>query len=103
MTRGWLVVILVGAATAALKATGPVLLGGRPVPPRLRPVLQLMAPAVFAALLVTQVFASGQRLTVDARLAGLVVAAVAAYWRAPAVAVLAAAAAATAAVRGFLR
>src|SRR5207249_4743784 len=67
MTRPWLVVVLVGAATMAIKAAGPVLLGGREPPARLLPVLRLLAPALFAALVVSQAFAGGRTLTLDAR------------------------------------
>ncbi len=99
MTRGWLVVVLVGASTVAIKAAGPILLGGRALPPKILPVLRLLAPALFAALVVSQAFARGRELTVDARVGGLVVAAVGAYLRAPALAVLVGAAAVTAALR----
>lgn len=99
MTRGWLVVLLVGAATAAIKAAGPALLGGRPIPGALVPVFSLLAPPLFAALVATQTFASGHRLTVDARLLGLAIALAAAFLRAPAIVVIVCAAAATAALR----
>src|SRR5207245_1873135 len=46
----WLVVIAVGAATVAIKATGPLLLAGRELPPRLLGVVELLAPALLAAL-----------------------------------------------------
>jgi len=103
MTRGWLVVILAGAATLAIKAAGPLLLGGRALPPRLLAVLRLLAPALFAALVVTQGFARGRGVTVDARAGGLLVAAAGAWLRAPAIAVLVGAAAVTAALRFFLQ
>jgi branched-subunit amino acid transport protein len=103
MTAGWLVVILVGTSSVAIKAAGPLLLGGRPVPPTIVPVLRLLAPAVFGALIVTQTFARGRELTVDARLAGLLAAAIGAYLRAPTFAVVAGAAAITASVRYFVR
>ena len=99
MTAGWLVVILVGASSVAIKAAGPLLLGGRPVPATIVPVLRLLAPAVFGALVVTQAFARGRELTVDARLGGLLVAAIGAYLGAPTFAVVAFAAAVTAALR----
>ena len=75
MTEPWLMVILVGAATAAIKASGPVILGGRRMPTAVVPVLSLLAPSLFGALVATQTFAAGQRLAVDERLAGLIVAA----------------------------
>jgi branched-subunit amino acid transport protein len=97
----WLVVILTGAATALLKATGPVLLGGRELPPRVIGVVELLAPAVLAALVVTQVFADKRELVVDSRLVGLAAGAAAVAARAPLIAVVVAAAAATAIVRAL--
>jgi branched-subunit amino acid transport protein len=100
-TVTWLVVALVGAATVALKAAGPVLLGGRPLPRRLAAVVELLAPALLAALVVTQTFASGRSLVLDERLVGMAVAAVALWRRAPVLVVIVAAAAATALVRAL--
>ena len=59
MTAGWLVVILVGASSIAIKGAGPLLMGGRAVPPGIVPVFKLLAPALFGALVVTQAFARG--------------------------------------------
>ena len=103
MRTDWLVVILVGLGTAALKAAGPVLLGGRPLPPRVQAVVAMLAPALLAALVATAALTSGQRLVVDARAVGVVVAALAIWRRAPVllVVVLAAAAAALARLMGF--
>jgi protein-S-isoprenylcysteine O-methyltransferase Ste14 len=61
MTEVWLVVALVGVGTVAIKAAGPVLLGGRPLPPRLAGVIDLLAPALFGALIAVQTFATGSR------------------------------------------
>jgi branched chain amino acid efflux pump len=95
----WLVVAFSGAATILLKATGPVLLGGRDLPPRLVDVVELLAPAVLAALVVTQVFADERDLVLDSRLVGLVAGAVTVVARAPLIVTVVAAAAATALVR----
>ena len=67
MTTGWLVVLLVGAATIAIKATGPLLLGGRELPERLLGVVSLLAPALLAALVATLTLESGKALVIDAR------------------------------------
>ena len=53
-------VLLIGACaviTAAIKAAGPVALGGRDLPVAFRSVIALFAPALFAALIVTQALA----------------------------------------------
>ncbi len=92
-------VAVVGVVTIAFRAVGPVALGGRSLPPRLLSVVELLAPSLLAALVVTQVFASEQKLVLDARAAGLAAAAVALVLRAPILVVIVAAAAATATVR----
>lgn len=99
MSTGWLVTIGLGAATVAIKALGPVLLGERRLPPRVLSGLRLLAPALLAALVVTQVFASGNDLIVDARAAGLLVAVAALVLRAPTLVVIGSAAVTTALVR----
>jgi branched chain amino acid efflux pump len=99
MTSSWLVVILAGVATLLIKGVGPVFLGGRTLPPRLLPVLELLAPALFGALIVTQVFVTGRDLALDARAAGLLAAVIAARLRARPILVLLSAAVVTAIVR----
>jgi hypothetical protein len=97
----WIVVAAVGAATLAIKAAGPVLLGGRPLPPRVLSMVRLLAPAVLAALVVTQTVVAGDRLVLDARLVGVAVALMALILRAPLLLVVVLAAASTAAVRAL--
>jgi branched-subunit amino acid transport protein len=97
----WLAVIVVGVATVVLKATGPVLLGGRELPPRVNALVVLLAPAVLAALVVTQVVGGDRELVFDARLVGLGAAVAAIVLRAPLLVVVVAAAAATAAARAL--
>jgi len=74
--------LVLGAAviTAAIKAAGPVALGGRELPERFNGFIALLAPALFTALIVTQVLADGKELGVGADTAGLAVAGVA-LWR----------------------
>lgn len=101
MSTAWLVVVLVGSATAALKAAGPVLLGGRPLPARLTGVVELLAPAVLSALVVTQALGDGQPLVPDDRLIGLAAAGVALWRRMPVLLVIVIAAGSTALVRAL--
>ena len=101
MSDVWLTVLVVGAATVAIRATGPVLLGGRGLPPRLGGVVELLAPAVLAALVVTQLVGGEREIVLDARLVGLAAALAALALRAPLVAVVAAAAVATALARAL--
>jgi hypothetical protein len=86
-------------ATIAIKATGPVLLAGRDLPPRLLGVVELLAPALLAALVVTQAIAGDRRYVVDARLLGLAAAAISIRLRAPLLLTVVVAAAVTAIAR----
>jgi uncharacterized membrane protein len=99
MSESWAIVLAVGIGTMAIKAAGPVLLGGRPLPVRVQRVVALLAPALLAALVATTAFASGNDLVLDARAVGLGVAAVLIALRAPILGVVIAAAAAAALVR----
>ena len=101
MSATWTTVVVVGVATIALKAVGPMLLGGRPLAPAVASVLEVLAPALLAALVVTQVFGGGTGLVLDERLVGLAAAAVALILRAPVLAVVVVAAVATALARAF--
>jgi branched-subunit amino acid transport protein len=101
MSEVWLVVLLVGAATIALKAVGPVVLGGRSLPLRLAAPIELLAPAVLAALVVTQLVGGDRELVLDERLAGIAAAALALALRAPLLAVVVVAAAVTALTRAL--
>lgn len=99
MSDAWLIVALVSAATIVLKGAGPVLLGGRTAPAPLLRVLGLLAPALLAALVVTNTFAGDRRLVLDARAAGVAVAGVAVWRRAPVLLTIVLAALTTALVR----
>ena len=101
MSSIWVVVAVVGAATVIFKSAGPVLLGGRDLPLRVRFVVALLAPALLAALVVTQAVGGDRRLVFDARLLGLAGAAVAIRLRAPILLVVVLAAVLTAAARAL--
>jgi branched-subunit amino acid transport protein len=83
LTEFWIVVAVVGVATVLFKAAGPVLLGRRPLPPRGQSVVDLLAPVMLTALVVTQTFGGDGEVTVDARLPGVAAAAVAISRRVP--------------------
>lgn len=98
-----MIVLAVGVGTIAIKAAGPVLLGGRPLPQRVQRVVAMLAPALLAALVATAALASGQQLVLDARVIGLGAAAVTLLMRAPilVVVVIAAVAASVARLAGI--
>jgi branched-subunit amino acid transport protein len=99
MSATWVVVALVGVATIAFKAAGPVLVGRRALPPNVQSVVDLLAPVMLIALVVTQTFGGDEEITVDARVIGVGAAVVAIRMRAPVIVTMAVAAAVTAAVR----
>lgn len=99
MSAAWTAVLVVGLATVAIKAAGPVLAGGRELPDGSARVLDLLAPAVLAALVATQAFASDKALVLDERAAGLLAAGVAILLRAPLLVVILVAAVTAAALR----
>jgi branched-subunit amino acid transport protein len=99
MSAQWAAVIAVGAGTVLLKAVGPVAVSGRRLPDRVTQLLDLVAPAILAALVVTETFASGRSLVFDARLAGVGAGIVAVALRAPLWTVVLVGALATALVR----
>lgn len=69
--------------TYLLKAVGPVVVGGRPLPPRVDHLLALLPPALLAALVAVQTVGGDGGIVLDARVAGVAVAAVAVWRRAP--------------------
>jgi branched chain amino acid efflux pump len=101
MSDVWIAVVVVGVATILLKSLGPVLLGGKPLPQHLTGVVGLLAPALLAALVVTQTVGGDEEIVLDARLVGVGAAVVAILLRAPLLVVVIAAAASTAVVRLF--
>jgi branched-subunit amino acid transport protein len=85
MTRIWIVVLVVGAATVVFKAAGPVFVGGRQLPARVQSIVALLAPVMLTALVVTQTFGGDEEIVIDARLPGVAAAGVAIWRGAPVV------------------
>jgi branched chain amino acid efflux pump len=73
LADGWILVIWVGVTTAVIRAAGPVALGGRELPARAMAVIGLLAPALLAALVMTQTFGSegSSELVLDDRVVGV--------------------------------
>ncbi len=76
MTGIWITIAALALATAALKLAGPLILRGRPLPPRTMGIVGLLASALLAALVVVETFGKGRSLTLDARALGVAFAAV---------------------------
>jgi hypothetical protein len=99
MTAIWVTIITLALATAALKLAGPLLLGGRALPAAAMSIIELLAAALLAALVVVETFGNGRSLTLDARALGVVFAALALARRAPVIVAVIGAAAVTALAR----
>lgn len=85
----WVAIVVLAVGTYALKAVGPVLVGGRPLPRRLGEVAALLPAALLAALVAVQTLGGNGGIHLDARIAGVAAAAVAVWLRAPFLAVIA--------------
>jgi branched-subunit amino acid transport protein len=101
VSTGWLTVLAVGVGTVLLKAVGPVGVAGRRLPTVAERLLELVAPAILAALVVVETFASGRHVVADARLAGVGAGVLCVLARAPFGVVVLCGALATAAVRAL--
>ena len=103
MAEGWVLVAWLVVTTALIRASGPVALGGRRLPERAVAVIALLAPAILAALVITETFGGeGSKLTVDERALGVAAAGGALALRAPLLLTLAVAMAVTAGARALL-
>ncbi len=69
----WLMIAGCAVVTFAIKAAGPVALGGRDLPAWFDRVVRLLAPALLAALVATHMFADDDRLAVGANTVGVAV------------------------------
>ena len=99
MSDATVVLIVMTIGTFGLKSAGPLLLGDRELPVRVRRLVDLLPAALLAALAAVATFGDGSALVLDARAAGLVAAGLALWRRAPFVVVVLVAAAVTALVR----
>ena len=102
MSDAALVVVFLGTGTYILKALGPLYFGNRrELPWKVKSIALLLPTPLIAALVVTSAFSSDNSLTVDARVVGVIVAAIAPWKKLPFVFVVVLAALATAIFRLF--
>jgi branched-subunit amino acid transport protein len=98
----WAAIVAVTLASAAIKAAGPILAGGRELPLRASAVLGLLTPALLTALVVTGTFGEGGHLTIDEKVLGVGAAAIAVALRTPIIVAVVLAAVVTALARLLL-
>jgi branched-subunit amino acid transport protein len=102
MSEAWVTILALAATTAAIRASGPVALGGRDLPRPVMNVIALVAPALLAALVVTETLTGEPgELTVDESAAGVAFAGAVIALRGPLLAAIALAAGGTAGLRAF--
>lgn len=101
MSDVWTTIVLLTVGTAIIRASGPVLLGGRALPARVHGVIALLAPALLAALVTVKTVgaSAGGSYELDARVVGVGAAALALVAGASTLPVVALAAIATALAR----
>jgi branched-subunit amino acid transport protein len=98
----WITIVGLALVTAAIKAFGPVVFGGRELPRPLARVIPMLAPALLTALVLTETVGGTSRsIVIDARLGGVAVAGIAIALRAPLIVVVVSAAVATALLRAL--
>ena len=95
----WTLIVLLAIGAYAFKFAGLVIIGSRTLAPVLERCLALIPAAVISALIVKDTLTAGQDVVIDARAAGIAVAIVAAWRRAPLIVVIVLGAAVTALVR----
>jgi len=72
LAEAWTLFALMFVTTVVIRASGPVALGGRELPPRITAVVALLAPALLAALVMSETFrGEGTHLVVDERALGV--------------------------------
>lgn len=101
MSDATLAMLLLAGGTYLLKAAGPLVLGGRSLPPKPARFAEVVPAALLAALVVVATIADGESLVIDARAAGVAAAGVVLWRRAPFVVVVSVAIAVTAALRAL--
>ena len=101
MSTGATVIIGSAVITFAIKAAGPVALGGRELPTWFTSVVVLLAPALLAALVAAQALADGDKLAIGADTAGVAAGGLAAWRTGSIIACVLIAPAVTAALRAL--
>lgn len=95
----WGLIAVLAAVAFGFKVLGLVIIGSRELPAPLERCLALVPAALLAALIAKDTLSTGQDLVLDERAAGIAVAVIAAWRKAPFVVVVVLASATTALLR----
>jgi branched-subunit amino acid transport protein len=97
----WSTLLIIGFGAYAFKALGLAVIGSRSMPERVTACLDLLPAALLPALIVANTLVSDRRMVIDARIAGVAVAALLTWRKAPFPLIIGLAAATTALVRAI--
>lgn len=81
MTEVWVTIALLFVSTVVIRGVGPMAMGGRTLGRDASAVIELLAPALLAALIVVQTVGGEDGLDPDARVAGVAAAGALLTWR----------------------
>ena len=81
MSAAWITVLALAVTSALTRASGPLIMGGRDLHPRLAGVVDLLAPALLTALIAVETFSEGKGIQVDESIAGVAAAGGILLWR----------------------
>lgn len=81
MSDVWLTISALAATAFMIRASGPLLVGGRTLPPRFVDVIDLLAPALLTALIAVELFGGDRRLEASAAIVGVAAAGAVLLWR----------------------
>jgi branched-subunit amino acid transport protein len=102
VSDAWTLVLALALTTVLIRASGPVLLGGRNLPSLVRRVVVLLAPALLAALVITETLSNADGFVLDERAAGVAAAGLSLVLRDSLLLAMAVAVAVTATARAIL-
>ena len=102
MSMTWTFVFALAACAYGLKLLGAVIIGHREMPLALQRCLLLIPAALLAGLIAKDTFTTGQHYAIDARAAGLAVAAIATWRKLPFAAIIVLGVGTTALIRVFV-
>jgi branched chain amino acid efflux pump len=71
MADVWITIAALTITSVMIRASGPLLVGGRSIPPRFSGVIDLLGPALLTALIVNETLGGDRSLEISASIAGV--------------------------------